>query len=132
MTNRDRGIDPQIYNEVFEVLQLLELSGKKEFRPSDVTNIIKNRNPVLNKRYIDKEVRRTLQAIAMDIKDTKSFGQSLWPRDEHTFIPVSIDPNDQGNVWRKAPETPSQFRYFGAKEFPEFIDSNLDLGLGQN
>jgi len=132
MSNKDKGIDPQIYNEVFEVIQLLELSGQKRFKPEDITNIIKNRNPVLNKRYIDKEVRRTLQAVAMDIKDTGSFGPPLWPRDKDVFIPVHVDPYDQGNVWRQTPETPSQFRYFGAKEFPKSIDSNLDLGLGQN
>jgi hypothetical protein len=131
MSTRDRGIDPQIYDEVFEVLQLLEMSGKKEFRPSDITNIIKDRNPVLHKRYIDKEVRRTLQAIAMDVKDPKAMGPDLWPRDKNVFIPVSVDPYDLGHVSRQIPDTPLRLRYSGFEKTPR-IDNNLTLGLGQN
>jgi hypothetical protein len=131
MPNKDQGIDPQIYDEVFEVLQLLRLSGEKECRPSDITNIIKNRNPVLHKSYIDHEVRRTLQAIAMDIKDTKSFGPDLWPRDKNVFIPVCVDPYDQGHIERQVPETPLRLRYFGTEKNPK-VETNLTLGLGQN
>ena len=122
---RDRGIDPELLEEVTSVLEYLSSRGYRTFTVERVMWELREMesNGMLDGHRSESEVRRALQALVMDEKNmpNTTFGSEM-PY-QHVFGSYPIDRIVSPSA------LPSEERKL---QIPNYLDSNLTLGLGQN
>ena len=122
---RDRGVDPELLDEVSNVLEYLSSQGYRTFTVKKVMQELRKMesNGMLDGHRSEPEVRRALQALVMDEKNipNTTFGSEIKPWEAQIY---------------KSPKDQKLLPYIWGEEnlafMPRPLDSNLTLGLGQN